>query len=196
MPSVSLPTAGILAGVSAATSVVGAGIGAYGAISSANATAANASYQAQVARNNQTVASQNAEYAVQAGAAKAAQTSEQGAQRLAKVRTAVAANGIDVNSGSAADDQETQRRTGTLDTLTVVNNAALQAYGYRTQAVNYGDQAGLDTAEASQAPTAGALSAGGGLLSGLSGTATGLEKYQQQAGDSSDGYVSAAGAAP
>jgi hypothetical protein len=145
--------------------VVGAGVSAYGAIKQGQATAAADKYQAQVAANDAIIASQNAEYATQSGQAKATTTSLQNRAQLGKVVAAEAASGVDVNTGSAADAQTTQREMGTVDTQQVVNNAAITAYGYRTQAVNYQANSQLLAAEAPQAATAGDIAAAGGLLS-------------------------------
>lgn len=49
-------------------------------------------------------------------------------------RAGFAANGVDVNSGSAADIQDDTAALGELDALTIRNNAAREAWGYRTQA--------------------------------------------------------------
>lgn len=48
-------------------------------------------------------------------------------------RTGFAANGVDVNSGSAANIQDDTAALGELDALTIRNNAAREAWGYRTQ---------------------------------------------------------------
>jgi hypothetical protein len=159
-----------------AASAIGAGVSAVGAISSANATSANANYQAQVAKNNSIIASQNAEYATQAGQEKAQETSIRDKAQLGAVTTAIAANGLDVDTGSSVDVQQTQRETGTLATQQVVDAAALQAYGYRTNATSFTAQSGLDTAEAGQATTAGDFAAGGSLLSGASGVGLNFAK--------------------
>lgn len=174
-----------LPAVALATGIAGAGVSAIGAISSGQAQAANANYQAQVAKNNATIAGQNAEYATQAGAVKAESTSLQARDQEAKVRVGLAASGIDVNSGSAADVETTQRETGSLSTQTVVDNAALQAYGYRTTGTSFTAEAGLDTAVAAQAPGAALLTGGGGLLSNISSVGNSYAKLQQQAGLSS-----------
>lgn len=160
----------------------GAGVSAIGAINSGNAAAANANYQAQVAKNNAITANQNADYAIQAGAVKTQETSLRVGERLAAARAGMAANGVDVNSGSAVDVQETQKEAGTLDTETEANNAMLQAYGYRTQATGYTAQSGLDTAEAGQASAAIPLNVAGGLLGSASSLGINYARLQQAGG--------------
>lgn len=107
------------------------------------------------------------------------------------IKAAEAANDIDVNSGSALDVQESQRRTGELDTLTTENNALLQAYGYSAAATGYQATAGLESTEAEQAPLGGALSAGGGLLSNASGIGFKFNNILNPSSPSTNAYTSA-----
>lgn len=57
-------------------------------------------------------------------------------------RASTAAQGIDVGVGSAVDVQRDMEAMGELDKLTIRNNAAREAWGYNTQAAQYGAQAG------------------------------------------------------
>lgn len=124
---------------------------ALGDVSQANASANSASYQAQVARNNATISRQNAEYAGQAGQEAAMVKSLEGAAAGGHIKASQAANGVDVNSGSAVTVQQSQREASKLDTLTTENNALLEAYGYKSQATNFEAQAGLEDMQASNA---------------------------------------------
>ena len=154
-----------MAFVAAAAAALGAVVSAYGAISQGQATAAADKYQAQVAANNAIIANQNAEYAIQSGQAKATTQGLQNRAQMGRVVAAEAASGVDVNTGSAADVQTTQREIGNVDTAQVVNNAAITAYGYRTQETNFQANSQLLAAEAPQAAAAGDIAAAGGLLS-------------------------------
>jgi hypothetical protein len=49
----------------------------------------------------------------------------------------MAASGVDINSGSAADVQANTATIGALDEATIRNNAAREAFGYTTQATDY-----------------------------------------------------------
>lgn len=149
----------------ATLALVGAGISAAGAVSGGIAAGHAASYQAQVARNNATIEQQNAAYSASAGAAQAEQSGLAERSKLANLRAGEAANGLDVNSGSPAEVQESERLVGRLNTETVSNNAALQAYGYESKATSEQAQAKLDSAEAGWDPIAGGISAAGTLLS-------------------------------
>jgi hypothetical protein len=127
------------------------------------ATAAGeaAAYQAQVATNNATIAGYNASEAEQAGQTQAFVTGQQAAATGGRIKAAQAANGIDVNSGSAVKVQQGAREAGTLNQETVLSNAELQAYGYRTTSTAFTEQAGLETMEANEAPIAAGLAMAG-----------------------------------
>jgi hypothetical protein len=116
-----------------------------------------------VARNNATIATQNATYAEQAGVAKSEDAGQRAASQLGAVRAGIAANNVDVNSGSALTVQESQRGSGQLSQESTINDALLQAYGFRTQATADTAQAALDTSEAASAIPASLLSAAGSL---------------------------------
>ena len=145
---------------------VGAGIGAIGAVQSGMANASAARYQAQVARNNQIVANQNASYAAAAGNVQTANVGLKERAQAGELTADLAAHGLDVNTGSAARVRASQREIGLQNEEQTAANAALSAYGYRTQATSFGAQAQLDQAQARQDVEAGFLSAGGTLLSG------------------------------
>ncbi len=157
-----------LPAISAGLGTAGAAIGAFGQIRSGEANAAEASYRAQVAANNAISARQNAAYATQAGETQTYDIGLREKARAASVRTAFAANNIDVNSGSAARVQASQAELGQMAEERTMANAALQAYGYRTQATSFEAQERLAKAEAPQDRTAGFLGGAGTLLAGAS----------------------------
>lgn len=157
-----------LAPLAVPLAVGGAGLSAFSSIQGGNAKAGQLNYQAAVAENNKIISEQNAESAIEAGGAKAATTSMKGAAEGGHIKARQAASGVDVNTGSNVEVQEGQREAALLDTETVLHNADLQAYGYRSQAKNFEAEAQLDRSGADQAETAGYLKAGGGLLSSAS----------------------------
>lgn len=148
---------GTLALVTAAASAAGA-IG--GGIASANA----AGYQGQVAANNAIIARQNAAYSASAASSQTQQAGMKARAQGANVRTGLAANGLDVNSGSPAEVQVGQREIGSLDTATVAARGAEQVYGYQAQATGYDAQSKLDQSEQGWDIAGGVLKAGGDLL--------------------------------
>lgn len=83
-------------------------------------------------------------------------------QAIGTQRAVQAANGIDVNSGSAAQLQDDTAMIGELDALTIQNNAAREAFGYQRQA----DQ---DRMNAIQTKINAGNNAMGSILGGIGG---------------------------
>ena len=148
--------------------LAGAGISAAGAIYGGEAQKSSYAYQAQVAANNAAIASQNASYAANAGNTDATQKSLQGAEKQAKIKGALAANNVDVNSGSAVNVEQSAREESKLDTQLTAANAARQTYGYRVQQQGFEEQQSLDKAASENALPGAELGAAGSLLSNAS----------------------------
>ncbi len=164
---------GILSLVGSAVSGI---TGFMGQQQSAQAASDAANYQAQVAANNSIIAQQNAAYAAKAGEAQAETQGQKSRNMQGAITAALAANNVDVNSGSAADVRIGQRQAGLLDTENVRQDAALRAYGFKTQATNFQAESGLDKFKAANAQTAGTIGGIGSLLGGASST---LEKFSK-----------------
>lgn len=100
----------------------------------ANARALGLQNQFQIEMNkiNQEVLQMNKEQAIDVGEEQAAQIREQGRQVQGAQAVGFAAQGVDVNTGSAALVQEDTRYLSEIDALTVKNNAMRQAFGYQT----------------------------------------------------------------
>ena len=143
-----------MAAISAVASLAGGVVGAAGSIDNAN-------MQAQIARNNANTAMLNANFATQEGDIKAQNQGLKTAQAVGKMKAGFAANGVDPNSGSAADVSAAADSAGMTDAQTIRSDAARQAWGYETQSANFNEQASVDTAGG----TFGALSS---LLSSAS----------------------------
>ena len=157
-----------IAAISLGTTVLATGLTAYGQISAGQAQASQARYQAQVAANNAVIAQQNAAYAIQSGEARATDEAMKARQQQGAVIAALAASGMDVNTGSAVDIREGFRERGQLNVERTRNEAALRAYGYESQSSNFLADEALQQAAGRNARTAGFLKAGGTLLSGAS----------------------------
>ena len=154
--------------LAAALPVIGAVTTAASTVMSGIATSNAASYQAQIAENNAEVARNNATYALEAGGAKTQQAGLQAAEHAGEVKTALAANNVDVNTGSAVEVEAGTRAKGAYNEYAIANNADLTAYGYRTQADSFDASAQLDKATAEEAPIGAGLGAAGSLLSNSS----------------------------
>lgn len=112
-------TAAILSGIQTVTDVLGQR-------QQANAIEDQADFEAQLAELA-------AEDAVSRGNLAARQRERQARRTIGAQRAALAANGVDVNSGTAADLQADEAALGALDAQTIRNNAAREAWGYRAQ---------------------------------------------------------------
>ena len=172
MTVAALPLAGLALGA------VGTGVSVLGTLKAGQAQAASANYEAQVQRNNALIANQNASYATQAGQQHAEQQSLQQRALQGRIVAGQAANGIDPNTGSAVDVQQTARETGLTDVQQTVQNAALQNYGYRTQATSATASAGLSQLQAGQATQGAELGAFGALAGGAGQLGVQWQKMQ------------------
>ena len=147
----------------------GSGImGAMGARQKADADAAAYEYKAAVARNNAILAERNAAAATASGAVKGQVNDLKTKNLVANQLVAQAASGLDVGSGTAPLVRQSAADIGHLDTLTILNNAAKTASGYRAQGSNFTAEAGLDTMSADNARTAGDYGVATSLLGGAS----------------------------
>lgn len=147
----------------------------------------NSNYQAAIANNNAVIAGYNAKEAADAGQIAAQTQSMRGADLLGKVKASQAANGVDVNSGSAVDVQVGAREESVFNANTTEHNALLQAYGYRVQQQSDLAQAKLDQAQGTQELVGGILGASGSLISGANATGFSLGGTGSGAGGSSFG---------
>ena len=158
----------------------GSGImGAMGASSAASASASMSEYKAGVARNNAIIAERNAVAATDAGNVKAETNDMKTKAMIGGQITAQAANGLDVGSGTNVNIQQSAKDLGRLDTLTILNNAAKNAAGFRAQGMNFTAEGLLDDSAAKNAETAGEYSVATSLLGGASSVGSKWLGYQQ-----------------
>lgn len=76
----------------------------------------------------------------------AAGVARTGASRLAAAqRVAYSTSGVDATTGTAADVQTETSARGELDALTIENNAAREAWGFKSHGMAFAKQAGLDS---------------------------------------------------
>jgi hypothetical protein len=143
--------------------LVAAVAGAGGSLVQGFSAASQASYQAQVARNNALIAAQNAGYSAQAGATQIEESGLKARAQQGEVRAGLAANNLDVNSGSPADVQTSQRELGGLDQANTAGRAANQVYGYEVQETNYKAQSSLYNSEIGPDIAGGILGAAGSI---------------------------------
>ena len=140
--------------VATAVMIGSAAFGAYGQMQQAD-------YHSQVAKNNAIIADQQATDALKRGEEDERQHRLRVEALKGEQRSALAANGVILDDGSALDILADTAEQGELDALTIRNNAEREAYGHRVQAGNF-------RSEASAAKSSGYMSAGSTLLSGAS----------------------------
>lgn len=172
-----------------ALSAVGTGAGVLGQMQQAAAQKASADYQSKVAAGNQTIALQNASFAAKSGEQQAAIQEQKTRAQIGAVEAGQASSGVDINSPTASAVRTSTDEVGALDAQTIRSNAARQAYGYQTQAANYGNAASADTATGQNAETAGEINAGAGLLSNVGSASTNYANVLNKASGLGDGSV-------
>lgn len=145
--------------MAAALSIVGGVISAIGAISAANAQARAAEYNAQVAERNRIAILAQADN-------EAIDKTRENERRLAVVRAAYGKAGIDL-AGSPLDVIQDTAIEQQLDVSRIRYEGELKAIGQQ-------DQATLYRMEASNARTAGSISAVGALFGGFSNAGVSL----------------------
>lgn len=161
--------------------VLTAGAGAY----KADAENKAGQYQAEVADQNAKLNDFRAEQAGQIGAIQEEQHRAKVRQLAGTQRANLAANGIDLGSGTALDMVTETYTMGEQDALMIRYNAMNEAWGYRTQAVNdrnsgrFAKAQGKNAAMGTYLTTAASLSSmaaggyGSGTFGGGGGGATG-----------------------
>lgn len=169
--------------LAAASLVAGAGsgvLGAFGANQTADATAASYNYKAAVASNNAIIAKRNADAATSAGGVAGQQNDLKTKNLIGTQLVAQASNGLDVGSGTNVNVRQSAEELGHLDTLTILNNAAKNSAGFKAQGMNFEAEAGLDTASAKNAKTAGDINVATSLLGGASSVSSKWLSYTQK----------------
>ena len=88
-------------------------------------------------------------------------------QKVGAQQTAMAANGIDISTGTALDTIEDTAAMGELDALTTRYNAETKGLAYDHQANNFNNQANLDVFAGKNAYKTGMMNAVGTGLDGI-----------------------------
>ncbi|WP_250533982.1 hypothetical protein [Caballeronia sp. AZ10_KS36] len=125
-----------------ALGIAGGGLNLFSTLAGANATRSADELQADAAATNALIAERAAASSIVSGQTQADNINTRGAQTLASQRAAQAANGVDVNSGTAANVQASTKYITEQNVNQTLANAANAAMGYTTQSQNYADRAG------------------------------------------------------
>ena len=125
-----------LGNASLGLSVAGAISGAVGGFYSARMTKNQLEFDAEMARINARVAELGARSAFEKGQKDVANLTMQAGQLKSRQRASMAANGIDLGEGSAAEVQASTEILKEMDRNTLEANAVKSAWGYRVEAAN------------------------------------------------------------
>lgn len=145
-------------------SLAGGLLSAFGAEKSGQASQASYNYQAQVARINADIDRQNSEWTLTKGETEATQYGMKAAQQAGQIRASQGASGLDVNSGSNVNVQQSQKKITDIDLAQIRSNAGKTAYDFRTKATMDENQATLDVMAGENAKSAGDLNALGSII--------------------------------
>lgn len=127
-----------------------------GSFYSAKAQKRNLQHQARMAEINARVAETGAKTELARGQAEYARHTLQAGHLKSAQRAALAANGIVMNEGSAAEMLAATDIMKEIDAQTIEENALRNAWGYRIQATDYRNQALMEQAQASSINPVGA----------------------------------------
>jgi hypothetical protein len=166
-----------LAQASLAAQVGGAASSAIGSYYSAEANKATLQGQANVADINSRIAELGAQSALYQGQQQVGALTLKAGQLKSSQRTALAANGVDLGEGNAAELQASTDIMKEIDANTLTANAVRSAWGYRTQATNYQNEALMKRAGASSINSGMAVASS--LLGSAGTVAESWYKYQR-----------------
>ena len=127
----------------------GALTGAIGSYYSAKSQKINLQGQAALADVNARIAELGAQSALDQGQRQVGALTMQAGQLKSRQRAALAANGVDLGEGNAAEIQASTDIMKEIDKNTLEANSVRTAWGYRTQGMNYQNEAAMQRATAS-----------------------------------------------
>lgn len=137
------------AATSLALMAAGAASNVVGSYYSAKGQQSALRFQADIADTNARIAELGAQSELVRGQREEQGTRLKTAHLKSAQRVALAANGIDLGEGSATDILTSTDVMGEIDANTIAANAVRQAWGYRTQGMNFQNEALMKRATAS-----------------------------------------------
>lgn len=153
--------------ISASTlALIGAGTAAAGTAYSALAANAQARGAARQAEANSREASASAADAIERGKVDQVRHYREVSQRMGAQRAAMAANGLDISFGSAADYVGDTAMYGEEDASTIAENTNRDVRGFLIQGANYRAEAKSQRNAGTAALIGGAFSVGSTLVGG------------------------------
>ena len=156
-----------------ALAAISAGASLFGGYATGQTAQAQAEAQAQAMEANARTARIQAHDSIERGGQDELKLRRQLAQTRGTQRAVMAAQGVDVNSGSALDVQNASIAEGEHDAEVIRFNAARQRWGYINQANNL-------QAQAAATRSAGMYTARNSLIGGIGGAVTsGLDAFDK-----------------
>jgi len=152
----------------ATLTLIATGVAAAGTMVGGLMKASQQRYSAAVADQNARLASAQAADALQRGQLEEQKSYQRTSQLLGQQRAAMAANGIEVDFGSAADVQADTLNLGRQDASTIRKNTEREMKGYDIESLNYTSQAKADRAAATGSIVSAAFQTAGTILGGAS----------------------------
>ena len=135
-PGTAQLTAG-LAGLGIGATVLGAGVEVLGLIRAGNAAQRRGDFQAAILRNNAKISRRAAEDALRRGAVTVQRAQTATGQFIGRQRAALAASGVLVDEGSAADLISDTARIGAEAVGDIQENAEREALQFQIDAMNF-----------------------------------------------------------
>lgn len=149
----------------------------------ASAASAQGQYQKTVFDANARMADLQGKDAIQRGQIAEQRQRLATRQEIGSTRAALAGQGVDVGTGSAADVQASEAAIGEIDALTIKNNAALENWGYKVEALNASQQGRLAAFSGDQAAAGYRAEGLSTLLTGAGNTASRMQTYRRDKQD-------------
>ena len=119
---------------------------------------------AKQAQQNKDLADRAAADALARGAGEAGKMRAAGSDLAAQQMVAFANSGVDASVGTAANVQASTKAKAELEALTLENNAAREAWGYKKHGLQFETQAGIDAARRNREAAGTLLGAAGGAF--------------------------------
>lgn len=130
--------------VGAISSLTSAISGVQGAAGQAQSIKDQMDFQSQQTAFNIEMAQLQGEDVIARGDEQAQKVKKAAGQLKGSQRAAAAAQGIGIDTGNVADMVADTERLSTEDFISIRNNAAREAFGYKAQAVSYGAQGAMN----------------------------------------------------
>jgi hypothetical protein len=144
--------------------IIGLGLTAVGGYQQYQAQSANADYQEKLGERNAEIGRRQAAQERDIGNIDEERHLRKVRQMLGAQRAAGAANGLDINSGSALDLQAETAGFGAADASTIRSNALRRAWGLEVGAVNDLNAGRADAAASRNAATGTLITTGASLV--------------------------------